>query len=122
MGKWQLDNYTIRYFRGGQSLPPVIGTRDSVADCALDDYWQYNADSSGLAYYGKPCSGDSVTSSPFSWQLYGDLLVQTFANGRQEGMTISNITADYYTTFDTLYPQPGRPDTGTIMQQFKRMQ
>ncbi len=121
LGKWQVYNYTIRYYRGGQPVSTQVVTRDSMTACELDDYWQYNADSSGLVYYGKPCSGDSVATAPFQWQLYGDVLIQKFANGRKEGMTISNVSADYYTSFDTLYPAPGQPDTGTLLQQFKRI-
>lgn len=122
LGKWQLDNYTIRYFRGGQPISTQVTTRDSMAACAQDDYWEYKADSSGTAYYGKLCSGETVTSEPFTWQLSGDVLIQDYGNNRQEGMTISNITANYYTALDTLYPTTNRPDTGTILQQYKRVQ
>lgn len=121
LGKWELYNYTIRYYRAGQSLPPIVQTRDSLAACALDDYSEYRADSSGTAYYGKLCQGETATSQSFSWQLYGDVLVQTYADGHQEKMTISNITADYYTSLDTLYPSANNPDTGTILQQYRRV-
>lgn len=121
LGKWQLDNYTIKYYRGGQPVSVQVMIRDSMSQCALDDYYEYNADSSGRAFYGQLCSGETVAQESFRWELYGDVLVQNYT-GRQEAMTISNITADYYTAFDTLYPTTGRPDTGTILQQYKRIQ
>lgn len=122
LGKWQLYNYTIRYFQEGKPDSIVLMTRDSMAQCALDDYWQYNADSSGLAYYGKLCAGESKDREAFGWQLYGDVLQLVYPDGRKEGMTISNVTADYFTSFDTLYPSGAMRDTGTLLQQYRRIQ
>lgn len=122
VGKWQLDNYTVHYLRAGRTDSFATITRDSLKPCEQDDYRQYNADTTGAAYYGIKCAGDSVTQEAFGWNLSGNFLIITYANGQQEGMTISSISNDYYTAFDTLYPTANRPDTATLLQQYKRVQ
>ncbi len=122
IGKWQLDNFTLRYMKAGRPDSNVIVTRSTMSECALDDYYEYREDGTGTQYYGRLCAGETQTQVPFQWTLQDFVLEQQFSDGRLEGMTISNISADYYTAFDTLLPSPGQPDTATVLQQYRRIQ
>ncbi len=121
IGKWQPYNYTLRYLRAGRTDSFKVIPRDSFPSCQQDDYWRYNANNTGLAYRGSLCTGETSASDSFSWELSGNVLVLTYANGQKEGMTVSSISTDFYTAFDTLYPTATQPDTATLTQQFKRL-